>query len=329
MTQRTPFDTMPDGTPVEAITIGADGIAATILTLGATLQRLEVAGRNVVLGHGSVAEYLDSVFYMGASCGRFANRIGGGRFTLDGTPYQLLTNEHGNTLHGGRIGFDKRVWEVTEVAPQAVEFRLVSDAGDQGFPGTLEARARFEVRPGLLEVVYRATTDAATPVNLTTHAYFNLDGSGATDAHTLDLASHAFVAVDDQLIPTGRLADLVELIPAADTGVPTIAEAAPLDHCFVIDGDGMRRHVTFATSDLAVEIWSDQPGLQVYSGDALHAGERDQEGRGYGPRSGIALETQQFPDAVNHPNFPDTILRPGQEYVAVTQWRFRTPGEPG
>lgn len=323
MTQPTTFGTMPDGTPVEAIRIESDGIAAVLLTLGATLQSLEVAGRNVVLGHGSVQEYRGSVFYMGASCGRFANRIGAGRFTLDGVDHQIEPNENGNTLHGGPIGFDKRVWEVVEVAPESVEFALTSEDDDQGFPGTLRARAIFEVSQGQLQVTYRATTDAATPVNLTTHVYFNLDGSGSTDAHTLDLASSEFVEVDDQLIPTGRIAPLAELIPTASGQVPTIAEVAPLDHCFVIEGTGMRRHVTFATSDLAVEVWSDQPGLQVYSGDAIGPNEHDQQGRPYGPRAGIALETQQFPDAVNHPNFPDTILRPGTEHAALTQWRFR------
>lgn len=307
----------PQGEPVQTIRIAAEGISAEILTLGAGVHRLDVAGRNVVLGHPGLEGYLGSRFYAGMSCGRFANRIASGRFTLDGVDHQLATNENGNTLHGGPSGFDSRVWTVEHVTDHSVLLTLISEDGDQGFPGTVGVRVLYEVFPGEMRVVYGAVTDAPTPLNLTTHPYFNLhgEGSGSVDDHRLVVAADHVLTVGPGLIPTG------EAVPVVPSG--TIGELAPLDSCFVVRGEGFRHHATLSVPDLELQVWSDQPGLQVYTGDALNPDVIGTSGGRYCARAGVALETQNFPDAPNHPDFPNSILRPGETYRAETNWVFR------
>lgn len=325
MTQTRAFGRTPDGSEVLAIRIGSGDVSAGILTLGATVHRLEVDGVNIVLGHQTVPEYLGSPFYMGATCGRFANRIGGARFDLDGVTHQLPANENGNLLHGGADGFDKRVWTIDALADDAVELTLHSPDGDQGFPGNLYARARYEVDADSLTVTYSATTDAPTVVNLTTHVYFNADGedAGSTDPQLLRLASRESTAVDDALIPTGRLVPVN--VPYGE--LRTIAEWAPLDTNFVLDpfDNGVVAALHSPTSGLTIDVLTDQPGLQIYTADALSEAEIGTSGAPYVARAGIAVETQNFPDAPNHPNFPGSVLRPGEVYSAMTTWRFTRP----
>ena len=308
------------GTMVERVRLESGGIAVDLVTVGAAVHRVIVDGRDVVLAHSDAAGYADSIFGLGLTIGRFANRIGGGRFNLDGTEYRLAVNENGNTLHGGPDGFASRLWGISDVAPGSVEFALTSPDGDQGFPGEVSVRVRYTLSDDELRMEYAATSTAPTPISLTNHAYLNPAGEASGTADDLLLTVHAtqLLEVDDTLVPTGRL------LSAELCGPRRIADVAPLDTCFVVDGEPgtLRPHATLAASDLAIDVLSDQPGVQVFTADGM-AGVPGLT-REYGARAGVALETQNFPDAPNRPEFPDSILRPGQTYVSTTIWRFRT-----
>lgn len=316
-----------------------ESVRLEILPLGATLHRFEVRlpdgnWRNIVLGHPSLAGYVEGEGYLGASVGRFANRIARARFTLDGTQYQLDANEGENQLHGGTGGFHSRTWQVAGSGPEWVELTLFSPDGDQGYPGALEVVARYELVPGGAQVTYRARTDAPTVVNLTTHPYFNLDGegSGATDAHRLQIHASRYTPNHADGIPTGEVRDVAGSAADFRDG-PVLGEAwraalaegitrrGGFDHNWVVDGTGLREHCRFTGADgLALTIRSDQPALQMYGGEHFDGSQVGTSGATYGLHAGVALETQNFPDAPNHPAFPDPVLRPGQEYVATTQW---------
>jgi len=307
------FGQMPDGREVRLLTIGADpGPVVEVLTLGATVHRLLVDGRTVVLGLADVAERLAGPDYVGATIGRYANRIAGGRFPLAGTTVQLGANDRGNNLHGGPEGFDVRVWDVVSHSADAVELSLVSPDGDQGFPGTVTARVRYAVLGDVVTVEMSATTDATTVVAMTNHAYFNLDSDGTIDDHELVVDADAYTPVDDTAIPLGE--------HAAVAGTPyDLRSPAPLrgsiDHNYVVRGTGLRRHASLSTSRTTLEVWSDQPGLQVYTGDGF-------DGTVHGPRAGVALEPQVFPDSPNHPEWPSPVLEPGETYRSAIEWRF-------
>lgn len=310
------------GTTIERVRLESGGVSVDLITIGAAVHRVIVDGRDVVLAHPDAAGYADSLYCLGLTVGRFANRIGGGRFVLDGVEHRLATNEGDNTLHGGPDGFARRVWDVTDLAPGTVEFSLTSPDGDQGFPGAVSVGVRYTLSGDELRMDYTATSTAPTPINLTNHAYLNPAGaaSGSADGLTLTVRADRVLEVDDHLVPTGRLLDA----GAHDLRQPRrIADVAPLDTCFVVDGEPgtLRPHATLAASDLAVDVLSDQPGVQVFTADMM-AGVPGLSGD-YGPRAGVALETQNFPDAPNQPGFPDSILRPGQTHRTSTAWRFR------
>lgn len=323
---RTEFGRIDDD-PVELVRLETNGLAAEFVTIGAAVHRVVVDGRDVALGHPDAAGYAPSPFCVGLTVGRFANRIGGARFSVDGTTYVLPANEGANTLHGGPDGFAHRLWTIAELTDDSVTFALESPDGDQGFPGLLLVWVRYTLAPGELRIEYSGSTTAPTPVSLTNHIYFNPAGeaSGSADDLLLSVQAKEYLEVDDQLIPTGRLLP----VGAHDLrAARRVADAAPLDTCFVIDGEPgtVRPHATLASGDLAIDVLSDQPGLQIYTADAMD----DVPGLtgSYGPRAGVALETQNFPDAPNQPSFPDPFLRPGQTYASTTIWRFRRPVRP-
>ncbi len=325
-----------DRTP---LILAGEHVRLVVLPLGATLHRFDVrladgGWRNIVLGAREGAEYLGSHRYLGMTVGRFANRLAGGRFVLDGVEHQVDVNEPPNQLHGGTDGFHARTWLVAGQGADWVELALTSPDGDQGFPGRLDARARYELIPGGAQVTYWATTDAATVVNLTTHPYFNLhgEGEGTADDHVLTVHASRYTPNRDDGIPTGELRpvagsalDLRGGRPLGEARVAAEGEGLTrrggLDHNFAIDGDGLREHCRLVAPDgLALVIRSNQPGLQVYGGDHFDGSQYGTSGRPYPRRAGVALEAQGFPDAPNHPQFPSTVLRPGQEFLAVTQW---------
>ncbi|KJK11451.1 hypothetical protein UB45_13445 [Terrabacter sp. 28] len=329
--------TSHQATSIELVT---DGLTLEVLTAGAAVRRLVVEDDHsdgvvdVVLGHHDARTYAICGGYLGAVVGRYANRVAGGTFTLDGHEHHLTTNEGANTLHGGADGFDRRRWTVAETGADHVRLRLTSPDGDQGFPGRLEVEVTYRIGPGTVRLDYTATTDRATVVNLTNHAYVNLDGegSGSVDDHVLRVEADTVAPVGPDLLPTGL---------AAVTGTPLdwrtphrigdvlasdheqLRFARGLDHHFVVRGSGMRTAaVLTGRSGRTLTVETDQPGVQVYTGGHFDGTIVGLSGRRYGARAGIALETQGFPDAPNRPNLPSTVLRPGEVFRSTTVWRL-------
>lgn len=345
------FGTLEDGSAVHRLVLGAaPGPVLHLLTLGATVHRLEVTGgdgvrRNVALGHATPADYLDSTYYIGGTIGRYANRIAGGRFLLDGREVRVGAHDRGNHLHGGPDGFDRRLWSVLEQSLDHAVLGLESPGGDQGFPGTLSAQVRFEVSAAGVGVLFTATTDALTPVNLTSHAYFNLDGdgSGSIDEHLLQVQADHYTPVDATGIPLGEHAPVAgtafdfrepaRIGPAVRSGEEQVVDALGIDHNYVLrgrvpgHGPGLRTAavLTSPRTRTRLELRTDQPGLQVYTGNFLDGGHHSSGGRLYRQGDGIALEPQLFPDTPHHadePGWPSCLLAPGDTYRAQLEWRF-------
>ncbi|QKG20786.1 aldose epimerase family protein [Actinomadura verrucosospora] len=312
----TAFGFTPAGEKVERHVLDNGTLRAAVLTYGATLQRLRVAdGTDVVLGLGTLKDYLHRSRYFGAVVGRYGNRIARGRFTLDGREHRLAANDGEHALHGGVRGFDKRVWRTESAGPEAVELSLVSPDGEEGYPGELTARVRYVLDGDALRLEYRATTDAPTVVNLTNHSYFNLAGSGDVRRHVVAIEADRYLPVDGEKIPTGEPAPVAGT--PFDFTVPTRVDArrdGRYDHCFVLRG-GAR--VTDPASGRSMEVATTEPGVQFYTGHML-----DGVATPFGPFAGLCLETQRFPDAPNRPAFPSAVLRPGEERVSVTTYRF-------
>lgn len=295
--------------------------AVELLSRGATLHRFEVTlgngvKRNIVLSRED-PDAPDPSF-RGASVGRFANRLAGASFSLDGRTYQLAVNEGPNQLHGGPGGFSEVCWELVEATAIEAIFQLVSPDGDQGFPGTVKATAVYSLIPNGVQVVYTATTDAATVVNLTSHPYFCL-GPASIEDHRLTIHASHYTPVGPGLIPTGEIRAVeglaIDLRSERNLGA-TLAAALTegigvnggLDHNFVVDGRGLREHLRLVGPDgLSLAVHSDAPGVQIYSGEKLG-------------RAGLAIEPQGFPDAPNHDGFPSAVLRPGQSFRRTIQW---------
>jgi len=345
------FGRLADGRPVSRIVLGEPpGPVLHLLDLGATAHRLEVTGadghrRNVLLGHATPADYLASTDYIGATVGRYANRIAKGRFSIDGEPIRVGTHDRGNHLHGGPDGFDRRLWEVAEHSPEHVTLELLSPDGDQGFPGNLRARATYSVDGRGVRIALEATTDASTVVNLTSHAYFNLDGedAGSVDEHLLQISAEEYLPVDPTGIPVGRCVPVAEtpfdfreprpIGVAVRSAHEQIAWARGVDHNFALSGktrDAQPEHNPAAVlvsrrSGIRLEVGTDQPGLQVYTGNFLDGGRRSSTGRLLRQGDGIALEPQLFPDAPNRPEFASAVLRPGETYRSNITWLLGTP----
>ena len=315
-----------------------DRLQLEVLEYGATVHRLLVptrsGPRNVVLGHATLEEYAASTAYLGATIGRYANRVAEGRFVLDGTEYTLETNENGNTLHGGLRGFDSRDWSVASVSEDAVTLTLTSPDGDQGFPGALDASVGYTVSGDEVRIDLSATTDAPTVVNLTNHTYFNLAGeaSGSVDEHLLMVDADHYTPTDERLIPTGELAavegtplDLREPTRIGDAvrrDHPDLRRARGIDHNFVVRGSGLREFATVRGAGLTLAVSSDAPGVQVYTGNFLDGSMPGTTGSLYRQGDGLALEPQAFPDSPNQPTFGSVVLRPGETYRRTIVWRL-------
>lgn len=339
---------LPDGRPVRRIVLGIPpGPVLTLLDLGATVHGLEVTcgdghRRNVVLNQATAADYLASGDYLGGTIGRYANRIAGGRFELDGRPVQLGAHDRGNHLHGGPDGFDRRRWQVEDVSGTHALLALDSPDGDQGFPGRLRAEARFEVVDDRVRLDLTATTDATTVVNLTSHAYFNLDGPGrgTVDHHELVVAADEYTPVDRTGIPLGRHAPVAgtafdfraaaPIGPALRSPDDQVVMARGIDHNYVLRGVGMRpvARLSSRRTGTTLELHTDLPGLQVYTGNFLDGSLPAGGGGRHRQGDGIALEPQLFPDTPNRPDFGSAVLRPGETYRAALEWRFGVLAHP-
>ncbi|WP_329573529.1 aldose epimerase family protein [Streptomyces sp. NBC_01361] len=323
------FGTLPDGTPVHRWTLERGGVRVRVLTYGGIVQSAEVRDRggataDVALGFPSLDGYLAHPGpFLGALVGRYANRIAGGRFPLDGRTYHLAQNNGTNALHGGERGFDKRVWDADPLE-HGVRLHRVSPHGEEGFPGRMEVSATYTLdEGGALRIVYEAVTDAATVVNLTNHSYWNLGGAGSGDAaggHEVRIAASRFTAADGDLIPTGEFTEVAGT--AFDFREPR-KPGLGHDRNYVLD-----KGVTEAPAEVAelhdpasgrtLTVATTEPGLQLYTGDHFD------ETLPFAPGAGIALETQHFPDSPNRPQFPSTELRPGQVFRSETVYGFGT-----
>ncbi|HUR93881.1 MAG TPA: aldose epimerase family protein [Gemmatimonadales bacterium] len=343
-----PFGRTPDGRAVEVYTLtNARGMQVRAITYGAILQAIRVPDRaghlgDVALGYDSLQGYLTDSPYFGAVVGRYANRIARGRFTLDGRSYRLAVNNGPNHLHGGLKGYDKVVWSARSFQrgdTVGLALEHTSPDGDEGYPGTVRISVTYTLTPANeLVVEYGATSERATPLNLSQHSYFNLAGEGSRDVlqHVLTIEADRYTPVDTTLIPTGELASVAGTpfdfrAPTAigariEQPHPQLQRGKGYDHNFVLNRAGPGQihavRVLEPKSGRTLDISTTEPGLQFYSGNFLDGTITGKAGHVYGHRSGLVLETQHFPDSPNHPGFPSTILRPGQEYRSRTVFAF-------
>lgn len=332
---------MADGVEVDLYTLTNNrGIEVSIITYGGAITSLKVPDRNgvfgdIVLGYETLDEYVSNPRYFGALIGRHANRIGMGRFALNGVDYQLPQNNGVNHLHGGPNGFDKRVWSSSDDG-NVLRLTYLSKDGEESYPGNLTAFVTYALSDNQLTIEYSATTDADTIVNLTNHSYFNLKGDGTILDHELTLHADSFTPVSKDLIPTGEIrsveATSMDFRKGKAIGsqirepYDQLGFTGGYDHNFVLnDYDGSLRSVARlheASTGRVLEVLTTQPGMQFYSGNFLDGSLVGKQGMVYHKYAGLCLEPQHFPDAPNHSNFPPTVLRPGEEYKQVTVFRF-------
>ena len=325
-----------DGQPVALLTITDGAMEAELISFGAAVRSIRVPDRNgntvdVCLGYDTPAEYRDQGGCLGACLGRCANRIGGAKFTLNGVTYPLFANEGANTLHGGKVGFHKKLWAYT-CGENSVTFIMDSPDGEEGFPGNLHAEVTYTLGNGALTIDYRAVTDRDTVVNMTNHTYFNLAGhdGGRVDDHVLTIRASRYTPAGSGNIPTGEIASVegtpLDLRGGAvlgdRLGDPFLAAGGGYDQNFVLDGgEGPAAELYCPRTGIAMEMTTTLEGTQLYT--AGHLSNRPGKGGAiYDIAHAACLETQHFPDAVNHPEFPSPILRAGQEFHETTSYRF-------
>jgi aldose 1-epimerase len=340
---RTPFGTTVDGEHAELFTLTNDnGLIAKVTSYGAILTELWVPDRDgalgdVTLGFSELEPYETKSPHFGSTIGRVGNRIAGGRFELDGRVFQMAQNNGSHHLHGGIRGYDRRIWTAEEDADEAsVRFFLIDPDGAEGYPGNVQVWVTYTLtNANALRLEYKATTDQATPINLTNHTYWNLKDGGASDIldHVLQLRADYFTDVDDTLIPTGEIFP-VEGTPMDFRAAKPIGqdirslgnEPLGYDHNFVLkSADGslaLAATVFEPSSGRTMEAWTTEPGIQVYTGNFLTGSIHGKNGVQYSRHHAFCLETQHFPDSVNHPHFPSMILRPGETYHQTTEYRF-------
>lgn len=332
-----------DGKAVDLYTLTNGKLELAVMTRGATVVRLKTPDRSghsgdIVLGFDNIAGYSPEVPYLGATVGRYGNRIAKGRFSLDGKEYHLAVNNGANSLHGGKVGFDKVIWQA-KPGTNSVEFTYLSKDGEEGYPGNLSAKVTYTLTGSTVSIGYAVSTDKNTVQNLTNHSYFNLAGPASPDIlkHQVTLYASRYTPVDAGLIPTGELApvkgtplDFTQPHPIGeriDAKNEQIKLGGGYDHNFVLDskgGLGKAAEVYDPSTGRVLDVWTTEPGIQFYSGNFLDG---TLQGRGtekYGKHAGFCLETQHYPDSPNHPKFPTTELKPGKTYLSTTKWRFST-----
>ena len=329
------FGTGPNGEEVFLYTLkNRNGVEVSIMNYGGTITSIMAPDRNgafsdVVLGYDTLDEYVKNPRYFGALIGRFANRIAGGKFSLDGFDYQLAQNNGKNHLHGGVKGFDKRVWKSSETA-DGLRLEYFSADGEENYPGNLRVAVDYSLNDeNELRIEYHATTDKDTIVNLTNHSYFNLGGQrhGTILDHELMLHADSFTPVADDLIPTGEIRSVEG--SSMDFRTARVIANGGYDHNFVLDDwkPGSLRAVARLrepSSGRVMEVFTTQPGVQFYSGNFLDGSLIGKGGVRYEKYAALCLETQHYPDSPNHPNFPTTVLRVGESYEEITVYKFTT-----
>ena len=345
-----PYGHLPDGRSVFEYTLdNGRGLLLRAINYGGIVTELHCADRdgrpgNVVLGFDNLTDYLERNPSFGTLVGRYGNRIAGGRFTLDGETHQLALNDGAHALHGGPGGFGKRWWAITPLPPEAdgsvaLELTLTSDDGDEHYPGRLDVTVRYTLTPANeWRIDYRATTSRATVMNLTHHGYYNLAGRGSALGHRLTLNASLFLQVDAELIPTetaevdGTPFDFRQPTRIAErirSGHPQLMAARGYDHCYLIDRTGDKGLVHAArladpASGRVMDVATTEPCIQFYSSNFLDGRLRGAHGQAYRQGDGVCLETQHCPDSPNRPEFPSTVLRPGETFQSTTVHRFST-----
>lgn len=351
--EKVEYGKLPSGQTADLYTLrNAAGMTAKITNYGGIIVSLTAPDRNgkfedVTLGQDSLAAYAKNNPYFGALIGRYGNRIAKGKFTLEGKPYTLVTNNMGNHLHGGTVGFDKVLWTATPIDGDEPALKLTYTAkdGEEGYPGNLAVEVTYTLqKDNALKIDYQATTDKPTVVNLTNHSYFNLTGGAKGDIlnHVVTLNADRFLPVDKTLIPTGKLQpvantpfDFTEPTVVGtrinDSTDTQIKYGGGYDHAWILSGSGdslkLAATVYEPTSGRVVEVRTDQPAIQFYTGNFLDGSVMGREGFAYKKRYAICLETEHYPDSPNHPAFPTTELRPGQTYKTTTIYQFSTRKE--
>ena len=334
------FGKTADGIPVKLFVLkNSAGMTVKVMNYGGIITEVHTPDRNgkmgnVVLGFDNVERYLQGHPFFGAIAGRVANRIANGKFTLDGATYSLAINNGANHLHGGLKGFDKKVWDTLVLPDGGVQMSIVSPDGEEGYPGTLRVSVTYRLtEKNEIRIDYEATTDKATPINLTNHSYFNLAGQGDVLGHVLRLNADHATAVDEGLIPTGEIVS-VKGTPLDFTTPHSLGERYEqtgltppgYDHNFVVNnpGAGLRLAAVMVepVSGRTLEVDTTEPGIQLYTGNFLDGTVVGTGGVKYPKRGGFCLETQHYPDSINHPNFPTVVLRPGNTWRSTTVFRF-------
>lgn len=345
-----PFGKLPDGTAIDIYTLrNAAGMEASIITYGAIVQSLKAPDASghlddVVLGFDTIDGYLGKSPYFGAVVGRYGNRIGKGTFKLNGKTYHVPLNDHGNSLHGGLKGFDKKVWVAAMLPDRGLELTMTSPDGDEGYPGTLKVKVTYHVTDANeLRIDYDSTAvDQDTVANITNHSYFNLagQGNGTILDHEVKILAHQITPVDQGLIPTGKLLDVKGTPfdftkPTAigaridDAKDQQLAYGGGYDHNHVLDGDfGTLRPVAQITEPKSKRIMivrTTEPGVQFYTGNFLDGTLTGKGGKVYPKRGAFCMETQHFPDSPNHANFPSVVIKKGDTYHSTTEFAFKLP----
>ena len=344
-----PFGTLSDGREVNAFVLkNARGMSVQILDLGGVIASIKVPDSSgnfadVTTGFDYPQPYLDGAGYMGAIVGRYANRISGGKFSIDGIDYSLAKNNGDNAIHGGLVGFDKKIWDVELLVglhDSKLKLSTFSPDGEEGYPGRVEVSVTYTLNDqNQLTIDYSATSDKATIINLTNHAYFNLDGhqAGSILEHEVMLNANHFTPIDESSIPTGAILDVagtpLDFRQRKAIGLEIESEDQQInfgsgyDHNFVINhseigGVSLAAEVYSPNSGRVMKVYTDQPGVQFYTGNFLNGELVGKDGAVYGRRSAFCLETQHFPDSPNKPTFPSTLLRPGDRFASRTMFEF-------
>ncbi len=327
------FGVLDCGKKVYAYTLKNEKISLTVLDYGATIQSLTFEDRDVVLGYDTLEGYVNNDGYLGAVVGRVANRISGSSFKLNGKKYSLYANDGKNSLHGGKIGFDKVVWAVADIYSNSITFQYLSPDKEEGYPGNLLVKVKYYVKENGVGIEYGATCDEDTVINLSNHTYFNLYDEGLAEDQFLTLYADKFTPVGNGLIPTGDIVP-VRNTPFDFTLIKRIGKdieendaqlkiAGGYDHNFVINGEGFRKFAEVSSPKSGIKMlgYTDQPGVQFYTANFLteRVGKR---GKKMTRRGGFCLETQNFPDAINKPQFPSSVLKAGDFYHTVTEFEF-------
>ena len=327
------FGNLNSGAEVHSYVIKGENLEVTLLDYGATVHSIKYRGFDVALGFDTIEEYEASNAYFGATIGRVANRIKGGRFSLGKTSVNLYKNDGNNTLHGGQYGFDRYVWEVESYTENEIRFKRLSPNGEEGFPGNVLVGVRYYVDGNNLGIEYIAVADQDTVINLTNHTYFNLNANETAENMFLSIHADYYTPIDKNLIPTGEILP-VKGTPMDFTWAKFVGKdinekdeqlelAGGYDHNFVLNGEGFREAAVLssARNNIIMRCFTDRPAIQFYSGNFLN-GEVGKSGAVYFARSGVCLETQAFPNAVNEESFPSCELKKGEVFKSVTEYRF-------